>query len=450
MKQKSTILLSFAALLVGSATVIILQQRKINHLSVLSQQLELQRSQTGNSVAAQSKPSSGLDYLKETKSTTALQPLMTQGNSYSRMCSLIDYVEGLALPQVADAFFELKNSLNRGPEAQFLGQMLLSRWTQEDPKAALAGLKKLSTKHRGGVAKRVLSDIASADPQMVAQWLTDPDNLAIQFGIGDTPQRTGDTLPSLVAREWAHKDSAAAAQWAQSLPNSQRRGATNAIIDTLLSTDMGAAATYVMSVEGSSERFGFIGKVAEAWAQRDPLLAIEWAQGLKTDERTHAIEKALVGWAQSSPKDAAAFIDGLPQAQRTERHISEVAYVWGRQDSASAAEWLGNQREGAGKQEGFKYLMLHWTQTNPEAASTWLSQQPPGKSYDRGAESLAFAIHRSDPAAALQWAATISDEPLRSSRVRLLQLMWRSENPEAARAWAKENQIQFPGTENAR
>ena len=195
---------------------------------------------------------------------------MTQGNSYSRMCSLIDYVEGLALPQVADAFFELKNSLNRGPEAQFLGQMLLSRWTQEDPKAALAGLKKLSTKHRGGVAKRVLSSIASADPQMAAQWLTDPDNLAIQFGIGDTPPRTGDTLPSLVAREWAHKDSAAAEQWAQSLPIRQRRDALNGILDTLVSTDLGAAATFAMNVDDSSERPGFIGKVARVWAQRDP------------------------------------------------------------------------------------------------------------------------------------------------------------------------------------
>ena len=81
MNQKSTILLSFAALLIGSATIINLQQRKIDHLRVLSQQLELQQSQSGNNVAAQSKskPSLGTVDPKEKNSsspTTDLRALM--------------------------------------------------------------------------------------------------------------------------------------------------------------------------------------------------------------------------------------------------------------------------------------------------------------------------------------------------------------------------------------
>ena len=171
---------------------------------------------------------------------------------------------------------------------------------------------------------------------------------------------------------------------------------------------------------------------------------------MKANERTHAIEEALVGWAQTSPKEAASFIGDLPQAQRTDRQISQVAREWSRQDPASAAEWLGNQPEGKGKQEGLGDLMEHWTQSDPEAASTWLSQQSPGQSYDSGAESLAHEILWSDPVAALQWLATISDERRRSERVDYALERWHSERPEAAQAWAKENQIQIPGTENAR
>ena len=370
MNQKSTLLLSFAALLIGSATVIILQQRKLDHLRVLIQQLERQQAQPENNVAAQSKskPPSDPDYPEEansTSSTTDLRALMTQGDSSSRLCSLTDYVEGLAPHQIADAFFELKNSPHWWPEVQFLRQLLLSRWAQEDPNAALASLERLSTRERGGAATTILSSIASVDPQMAVQWLADPDNLLFANHL-----TLRDTLATSVAKEWARKDSEAAVQWAQSLPDGQRLGAMNGIIDTLVSTDPEAAANLVMTVEKPSERRSFVDKVAKTWAQRDPLLAIEWAQGLKANERTRAAREALEGWAYSSPKEAAAFIDGLPQAQRTEDQVSQVAREWSLRDPASAAEWLSNQPEGEST-GALHVVMFHWTKKDPKAAHAW-------------------------------------------------------------------------------
>ena len=447
MNQKSTILLSFAALLVGSATVIILQQRKLDHLRVLTQQIERQQSQPGNNVAVQfkSKPSSGPDNSRETNSTsstTDLQALISQRNSFSRMRSLADYVDRLAPHQIADAFFELRDSPNWGPGAHFLEHMLLTRWTQEDPNAALAGLEELPPEERGGAATHILSSIASVDPQMAAQWLAEPDNLTNQDSIGET-------LATLIAREWAHQDSAAAEQWAQSLSKNQRRGAMNGIIDTLLSTDPGAAANFVTNMDDSSERRSAADKVAEAWAQRDPLLAIEWAQGLNANERTGALEAALGSWAQSSPVEAALFIDELPQAQRTENQVSRVAHEWSLRDPASAAEWLGNQPDDGGKVNSIWEVMSRWMRADPEAASTWLSQQPRGQSYDNGADSLVVAIYESDPVAAIQWTATISDRSNRSVRIEDILKSWHGNAPEAAQAWAKENQIQIPESENA-
>lgn len=372
----------------------------------------------------------------------SLHGILTIGDPVERYEALLAFVKHLSSDQIGETLEELRaGGGTPDPEARFLAHLLLTRWGQEDPGAALASLAGLPPKQGVSDAGAIMAALAATDPARAVAWLNDPGNkIARQPWMGHR-------LAAVIAEHWARQDPDAALAWAAGLPGDQRLGAYSGIIENTLESDPARAAAVAMELD-PADRPKLLGQIAEAWARQSPAEAVAWADSLGGKERVGALHEALSGWALAAPAEAAAFLDQLPARERPE-HVFGVARNWSRQAPAAAALWLGNQPESEGKAEAMGHVMWHWTTADPEAAAGWLGQQPAGESYDMGVAGLAKAAAHAydDPETAVHWAATIENEQLRGRMTEHTMERWLQQNPEAARTWAKQNGLEVPGTE---
>ncbi len=326
-------------------------------------------------------------------------------------------------------------------ETNFLRRLLLAKWTQEDPDAALASLSSASGKQAYADAGTILGTLAAMDPAKAASWLSNSDNPVLR-----QPWMSS-FLTQSVAEQWARQDPDAALEWASTLDPEQQVGAYSGIINNILESDPQRAAALAMTLD-SSDRPKLLGQIAEAWAAQDPAEAVAWADSLTGGDREGSLQEALGSWAASAPAEAARYVDQLPEQERSS-YVRDVVRNWSEQAPADAAAWLESQPEGEGRAGAMGHLMWNWTTRDPEAAADWLGEQPAGPSYDSGVTGLAKAAAHAydDPSTAVNWASTIENQDLRESMTQHTLGVWRRQNEEAARSWAAENGVELPSAQ---
>jgi len=353
--------------------------------------------------------------------------------------ALLAFVKNLTAGEIEDYLDGLRPGKGKmNAETNFLRNLLLAKWTQEDPDAALASLSSAGGKQAYSDAGTVLGTLAAMDPAKAAAWLSNSDSPILR-----QPWMSG-LLAQSVAEQWARQDPDAALEWAATLDPDQRVGAYSGIINNIMESDPQRAAALAMTLD-SSDRPKLLGQIAEAWAARDPAEAVAWANSLTGGDREGSLQEALGSWAVSDPSQAAAYVDQLPEQERSS-YVRDVVRNWSEQAPADAAAWLGSQPEGEGRAGAMGYLMWNWTTRDPEAAANWLGEQPAGPSYDEGVTGLAKAAAHAydDPSTAVNWASTIENQDLRESMTQHTLGVWRRQNEEAAQSWAAENGVELP------
>ena len=371
---------------------------------------------------------------------TSLREILAQRDPVNRMRALLDFVAQIPSGDILSSIHDLReNSPDWDPEAKVVLHLLLTRWAQQDPEAALASLNSLDPKKQGGDAPSILSSLAARDPQRVAAWLADPKNTLVDFPI------MGAILAGTLGKEWVRQDPAAALAWARSLPESQRGGAYVGVLGTLASTDPAAAARFASQLEADAARLHVLGDISKSWAKKSPSEALAWAISLDGTERQTAMRQALGSWSDTAPAEAARFLEDLPSAVLDGPLLKSVAEPWVAKAPAAAATWLAARPDSTAKNEAMSSVMWNWTKQNPNDASTWLTNQPAGPARDAGINGLALATFVSDPSSALAWAASISDEVNRTASVTLGITEWLKLDAPAARSWASSHGFALPG-----
>ncbi len=387
----------------------------------------------------------GKDNEKDATSPLSLREILAIPNPLERYEAALAFVKNLTADEIEGYLKELRAGSGKGkmmnPETNFLRNLLLAKWTQEDPDAALASLSPAGGKQAYSDAGTVLGTLAAMDPARAAAWLSDSDNAILR------QPWMSDLLTQSIAEQWARQDPDAALEWASTLDPDQQVGAYSGIISNILESDPQRAAALAMSLD-SADRPRLLGQIAEAWAARDAAGAVAWANTLSGADREGALSEALGTWAASEPSAAAAYVDQLPQQERSP-YLLDVVRNWSQQAPADAAAWLGNQPEGEGRAGAMGHLMWNWTTADPEAAANWLGEQPAGPSYDSGVTGLAKAATHAydDPSTAVNWASTIENQDLRESMTQHTLGVWRRQNEEAARSWAAENGVDLPSAQ---
>ena len=375
----------------------------------------------------------------ETASYSSLDEVLAIGDPLQRYEALLAFIKNLDPDEIEGYLGALRSGKGKmDGETSLLRRLLLARWTQEDPDAALASLSSAGGKQAYADAGTVLSTLAAMDPARAAAWLADPENSLLR------QPWMGAMLSRSIAEQWARQDPDAALAWASSLDPEQRSGAYAGIINNIMESDPQRAAALAMSLD-SYDRPKLLGQIAQSWAAQDPAEAVAWANSLSALDREESLQEALGSWAVSDPSKAAAYVDQMPEEERA-AVVGEVARNWAQQEPAEAAEWLGNQPESEGKAGAMGQVMWNWTTSDPEAAANWLGDQPAGPSYDNGVTGLAKAATHAydDPSTAVNWASTIENQDLRDRMTNHTLGAWRRQDEQAATSWAAENQVELP------
>ena len=203
-------------------------------------------------------------------------------------------------PQAALTFLNEKDS---GSVGQFIRE-----WLRVDPQAAISGLLGSDEKTRAHL-RGVLDEIAKLAPARLAE------------------------VVSALLKSDSRSDTSAQdafAIFAQKAPTAARAAAE--------------------SVNGPLRGQALAG-VAKAWAEKDGLAALAWAQTMPAgDARDAAIEASLIGWAKNDPVAALGKIDLVPPGGDQGYYASDVGARVLREAAAkdwdATVAWL---RENPGK-----------------------------------------------------------------------------------------------------
>lgn len=144
------------------------------------------------------------------------------------------------------------------------------------------------------------SEDAWADGREAAAWLESLRDPELLKDHADT-----------VAREWSETNPREAADWASSLPEDQgRQNAVNAIVNQWTSRDPNGTGEWLNSLPAGEMRDQAVATFSRNLVRYDPLLAIDWAATISSDENTRnqALSSVARSWQSSDPDSANEWI----------------------------------------------------------------------------------------------------------------------------------------------
>ena len=308
----------------------------------------------------------------------------------------------LTVDEVKAALAEVKSTVTDAQQRALLESVLLGRWAETDPIAALAHAETLVS-GEGMMAGQALMSVIGAwaqkDPEAALAWYQkrrDSDAPAGGFGMDDgalmmifnglmshNPERALDSL-DMIQDERSRGVAIG--------------GIAMAATDTGLRTRLLDRAETLDPETRDSLRQGILGQ----WAAIDPDGAIAWAGGLPPDEITALIDGAGHSFLFSNPEKGAEFLLTHATDETLSRRYSQIIDSWVLRD--------------------------------PIAAGEWLNRQPKDPAQDQARSSFAINVVRSDPEVAMEWAKSVSNEQQRTSSVMSVYRHWQKRNPEAAEA----------------
>ncbi len=274
---------------------------------------------------------------------------------------------------------------------------VVALWGSQDAEAALLwlesnaeGLVRLETLQAG---IRLWSE---GDPLTAAQWIE---------GMANDGSKTA--AAEALAGHWAERAPEEAAGWVESLGfGPVRDSAAAALVESWAARAPDAAARWARSEAAGRGDFALLEDAVERYTAQDPAGALNFIRSLNPGVETAAAARAYVrSGAQQYPADTAAWIAALPPG--------DPLY----QDSHAGD------------------LMREWALSDSVAASAWLEDQPDGRLREAAAAAFTATILPYEPAAAAVWSNSLADPRLRVESLEKSVGAWASQDPEAAREW---------------
>ncbi|MEZ5325054.1 MAG: hypothetical protein R3F19_08315 [Verrucomicrobiales bacterium] len=183
-------------------------------------------------------------------------------------------------------------------------QNVASAYSNQDPDGALKWAMALPEEQKSNIVRSVIGNIANDDPLQAASHL---DKLA-----NPENQSNHDNAVSSIASSWARRDPVAAAEWVQSMPDSNGR---NNGLQT----------------------------VADRWARVDPVGASEWIAALPAGESRDFAASALINNIQNDdPEMAIAWSENLTNPDQRQQSLYQVYSEWLNRDRTTALESLAS------------------------------------------------------------------------------------------------------------
>ena len=284
-----------------------------------------------------------------------------------------------------------------------------------------------------GVSDEILRRLALADPTAAAQWVV---------GVAEPDLRQSSFRQLGVV--WAGKDLDGAIAWAMTLTEgADRNVAIHSIAYEASRTNPKQALEFILDLPAGIERDDLVIHAAKQWATKEPASAASWAELIDdADLRTRALADIASAWSATDPEAAANYaIAAIPPGRDQSRAAIEILQRWVAVNPSPATTWAASFPDGELQEIALRTTVGTWAGREPVAAAEWIGKLPPGANKDQAIGAYSVALAETDPAAAIRWAEMLPEGDVRNNRTYAVAKRWLDLNPAAARSWIEKSPL---------
>jgi hypothetical protein len=206
-----------------------------------------------------------------------------------------------------------------------------------------------------------------------------------------------------------------------------------------LSPDQYLAAVDAYREDGiENEQFGEYRMLLSAWAQVDPLQALDYAK--EKTGTNFARQTILSAWAKNDTEGAVAWarenFDSEAKGADANPWIIGVIEGISSIDLGRATELLEELPFSRGRGQALDAVFAEVTSGGPENTKQWIASLGDEKLKSGAASRFAGQLAKTDPRAAAEWASSMGSEILKSSAGEIIQ-QWADKDLTAARDWVE-------------
>lgn len=294
-----------------------------------------------------------------------------------------------------------------GPLRDQSRQNLISRMSYENPDAAAKMYKELpdSMKNHGYLVSDIASRYSQTDPKKALAWAkelgsfaqqksayasifaslanTSPDTAAAAFASVSDPAMRKEITGNL-ASTWACSDLAAAEKWANSLPAEEKNRAMSSMANALVQSNPDQAQKFIEQLAQqntadfwkSNENKQVISRITAQVADTDPRAAAKWIEKLPVGPAQDSGYASLVStWAVYEPNAAGTWLSQMPAGETRNQATSNYVGVIAKTDPQGAYDWAVTIDDSAVRREAAKQALLQWKENGGKEQAMQSLQQ---------------------------------------------------------------------------
>jgi hypothetical protein len=375
------------------------------------------------------------------------------------MVLLAEAVQALDPALIKEALAEVEAMKDERFQTR-LRNMLLSRWGESDPKAALTYIQGLNLD--GGsfpfnVVKSVISSWAEKDFTAAKAWVEElpPGTNRRQSAMGDLAFALAQKDPAAalsLARSlpgddgqrfligalygWSLKDADAAIAYAVQLPD---LGFTLAyMFGRIASKDPVKAINLLEQIPSENDQNQALKRIGNAWAESDPKAALDWAnQQTDPKVKSEILKGVIDGMAQKDPNRALELAQSLPANER-EGRINYILGILSESDPEGAVGYAMNLPSNKSTNFNVSRLAGQWISSDPQGALGWFDSLTDPKLKEQVAGAMIDNLPKDDLAKSLKLLDTMPPGFFQNQALSRIGRNWAQTDQKAALDWANQ------------
>jgi hypothetical protein len=333
-------------------------------------------------------------------------------------------------------------------------ESLFTSWTESNPRAASAALAGLPPQTARNVVDSIATTWAKSDPDATLAWVatlkeSPHHRAALSSAVALIAQNDPEKAQALanscppgdrrvilqsIASGMTASDSKGALAWAGTLTDPvERQRCLAAIAGSSGFRDLDAARSALDLMPAGTLRTQTFENVLNWVSWMDPNTARSWADTLKGDEKTRALQAVASSYAWENPDAGAQLLAELPERRGTSEVWGGIAALKAAKDPAAALTWAAGLDSEPNRLKAVSGIFNSWASHSPQAAAAALSGLTNANERREAAGIVAGNWADRAPAEAEQWAQSLTGD----DRLAALAAVWQKtagDNPQQAAA----------------
>lgn len=186
-----------------------------------------------------------------------------------------------------------------------------------------------------------------------------------------------------------------------------------AFIDQLGPEEFEGAVAHFRSLGITESRFGEYAMLLTAWAQTDPMKALDYVRA--NTNGGFALNTVLASWASKDPEAAIVWAETNHTGDGANPFMAGIIRAVAATDTARASELLTAMPRSRERGEALDAFLGHLVKAGPDAARQWVDSQSDQALRDGSMTRLADRLAKIDPAGTAKWLLANPGEALNSN-----------------------------------